>query len=203
MVHERTENRREGFLHKSSRYYVNNYDVIALEDLSIAEMVEDGNSGLSKAILDASWGKFADYVTYKADNAGKFVVFIMAKGTTQECNVCGREVPKDLSERTHCCPHCGSVMPRDYNSSMNIKLRGLEMVGWGTPEPSFLDMSKLNTLAEIRTSILEINNPEQVFVGEPKNLPALAAKSVKSAQEILKRQNMLRMAIHASLQTGV
>ncbi len=43
-------------------------------------------------------------------------------------------------------------MPRDYNSSLNIKLRGLEMVGWGTLEPSFLDTGKLNTLAEIRTS---------------------------------------------------
>jgi hypothetical protein len=42
-------------------------------------------------------------------------------------------------------------MPRDYNSSLNIKLRGLEMVGWGTSEPSFLDIEKLNTLAEIRT----------------------------------------------------
>jgi putative transposase len=166
LVHERTENRREDFLHKSSRHYVNNYDVIALEDLNIVGLVQSGNGGLSKAILDASWGKFTNYVTYKADNAGKYVVKVIAKGTTQECSVCGKEVPKDLSERTHRCPYCGSVMPRDYNSSLNIKLRGLEMVGWGTPEPSFLDIEKLNTLAEIRTSILDINNPEQVLINE-------------------------------------
>jgi putative transposase len=166
LVHERTENRREDFLHKSSRYYVDNYDVIALEDLSIVGLVQSGNGGLSKAILDASWGKFANYVLYKAENAGKYAVQVIAKGTTQECSVCGKEVPKDLSERTHRCPYCGSVMPRDYNSSLNIKLRGLEMVGWGTPEPSFLDIEKLNTLAEIRTSILDINNPEQVLINE-------------------------------------
>jgi putative transposase len=152
LVHERTENRREDFLHKSSRHYVDNYDVIALEDLSIVGLVQSGNSGLSKSILDASWGKSANYVAYKADNSGKYVVKVIAKGTTQECSVCGKEVPKDLSERTHRCHYCGSVMPRDYNSSLNIKLRGLEMVWWGTPEPSFLDTGKLNTLAEIRTS---------------------------------------------------
>ncbi len=163
-VHERTEYRRKDFLHKSSRYYVDNYDVIALEDLSIVEMVENGYTGLSKAILDASWSKFANYVSYKAENAGKYVVKVIAEGTTQDCSICGKTVPKDLKIRIHSCPYCGSVMPRDYNSSLNIKLRALEKVGWGTAEPSFI--RKLNTLAEIRTSILDINNPEQVFISE-------------------------------------
>ncbi|NJD77713.1 MAG: IS200/IS605 family element transposase accessory protein TnpB [Candidatus Methanoperedens sp.] len=169
-VHEKVENRRSDFLHKISRYYVDNYDLIASEGLSIAGMVHSGNSGLSKAILDASWGKFNSYVQYKAENAGKYAVSVIAKGTTQDCCICGRTVPKDLKDRTHSCPYCGSVMPRDYNSSMNIRRRGIEKVGWGTPEPCFLDMGmgKLNTLAEIRTSILDVNNPEQVFISEPR-----------------------------------
>jgi len=129
-------------------------------------MVENGNTGLSKSILDASWGKFANYVLYKAENAGKYAVCVIAKGTTQDCSVCGKTVPKDLSVRIHSCPYCGSVMPRDYNAAQNIKLRGIEMVGWGTSEPGFFNIEKLNTLAEIRTSVLDINNPEQVFVNE-------------------------------------
>ena len=165
-VHEKVENRRNDFLHKMSRYYVNNYDLIALEDLSISELVQKSNTGMAKAMLDASWGKFANCVLYKAENAGKYAVQVMAKGTTQDCSVCGKTVPKDLKDRTHRCPYCGSVMPRDYNSALNIKIRGLEKVGWGTPEPSFLDVGKLNTLAEIRTSILDVNNPEKVFVNE-------------------------------------
>ncbi len=156
-VHEKVDNRRNDFLHKTSRYYVDNYDLIALEDLSIAEMVQNCNSGLSKAILDASWGKFADYAGHKAENAGKYVVKVIAKGTTQDCSICGKTVPKDLSVRVHNCPYCGSVMPRDYNSSLNIKLRGLEMVGWGTSEPTFPNTEKLNTLAEIKTSVLHVN----------------------------------------------
>jgi putative transposase len=165
-VHEKVENRRNDFLHKTSRYYVDNYDLIALEDLNIVGLIQISNSRISKAIHDASWGKFANYVLYKAENAGKYAVQVIAKGTTQDCSVCGKTVPKDLSVRTHSCPYCGSVMPRDYNSAWNIKLRGIEMVGWGTLEPSFLNTEKLNTLAEIRTSILDINNPEQVFVNE-------------------------------------
>jgi putative transposase len=165
-VHERVENRRNDFLHKTSRYYVDNYDLIALEDLNIAELVEKSNTSMAKAMLDASWGKFANYVLYKAENAGKYAVQVIAKGTTQDCSVCGKTVPKDLSVRTHSCSYCGSVMPRDYNAAQNIKLRGIEMVGWGTPEPSILNTGKLNTLAEIRTSILNVNNPEQVFVSE-------------------------------------
>ena len=167
-VHETVENRRNDFLHKTSRYYVDNYDLIALEDLNIARLIQMSNSGMAKAMLDASWGKFANYVLYKAENAGKYAVQVISKGTTQDCSVCGKTVPKDLSERIHRCPYCGSVMPRDYNSAWNIKNRGIELVGWGTVEPSFLDMGKLNTLAEIRTSILDINNPEQVFVNEPR-----------------------------------
>lgn len=165
-IHEKVDNRRTDFLHKTSRYYVNNYDLIALEDLSIVKMVQNGNRGLSKAILDASWSKFVNYVMYKAENAGKYTVHVIAKGTTQDCSVCGKTVPKDLSVRTHSCSYCGSIMPRDYNSAWNIKLRGIKMVGQGIPKPSFLDIEKLNTLAEIRISILDINNPEQVFIGE-------------------------------------
>jgi putative transposase len=172
-IHERVENRRNDFLHKTSRYYVNNYDLISLEDLNIAGLIQISNTGMSKAIHDASWGKFANYVLYKAENAGKYAVQVVAKGTTQDCSVCGKTVPKDLSMRIHSCPYCGSVMPRDYNSASNINLRGIKLVGWGTPEPSLLDKRKLNTLAEIRTYILDINNPEQVFIGEPKNFPPL------------------------------
>lgn len=100
-VHEKIENRANDFLHKASRYYIDNHDLIAREDLSIVGLVQSGNRGLSKAILDASWGKFANYISYKAVNAGKYAVQVIAKGTTQDCSVCGKTVAKDLSVRTH------------------------------------------------------------------------------------------------------
>ena len=163
IVHERVELRRDDFLHKVSRYYVNRYDLICLEDLDINGLVQINGSGMRRLMLDAGWGKFVNYVGYKAEHAGKRVVQVDPNGTTQECSVCGRMVWKTLAERTHRCPFCGTVLPRDYNSARNIKRRGSNVVGWGTPEPSAPNW-KAKTLAEIKASTLVL--PEQVLVEE-------------------------------------
>jgi len=44
--------------------------------------------------------------------------------TSQICSGCGQIVQKDLSVRIHECPHCGLVMDRDLNASLNILRRG-------------------------------------------------------------------------------
>ena len=106
---------------------------------------------------------FKRFVLYKAENAGKYAVLVSPRGTTQNCSVCGRIVSKSLSERMHNCPFCGATMPRDYNSALNIKFRGLKMVGWGTPEPSSPNVES-ETLVEIKTNTLVL--PEQVLVVE-------------------------------------
>ena len=165
LVHERVELRRNDFLHKLSRYYVDRYDLVAVEDLNINGLVQINGSSMRKLMLDASWGRFVNFVGYKAESAGKRRVQVDPKGTSQECSMCGGVAWKGLSERTHRCPLCLSVMPRDYNSALNIKHRGLKMVGWGTPEPSFPD-GKSRTLAEIETSILLPALREQVLVEE-------------------------------------
>lgn len=164
LVHERVERRRNDFLHKMSRYYVDRYDLVAVEDLNILGLVQINGSSMCKLMLDASWGKFVKLCGYKAENAGKRTVKVNPKGTTQECSCCGGTVWKGLGERMHRCPFCGAVLPRDYNSAVNIRRRGLSMVGWGTAEPSFPD-GNVSTLAEIKTSIL-VNVPEQVLVEE-------------------------------------
>lgn len=162
LVHERVELRRNDFLHKLSRYYVDRYDLIAVEDLDINGLVQINGSGMRKLMLDAGWRKFVDFCGYKAESAGKRRVKVNPKGTTQECSVCGRVVWKTLSERMHHCV-CGAVLPRDYNSALNIKRRGLGMVAWGTCEPSIPD-GDASTLAEIKTSILAVRG--QVLVEE-------------------------------------
>jgi len=55
-AYERLVNQRDDFLHKLSRFYVNSYDVICVENLNIAGMVRNHN--LAQKILDASWEKF-------------------------------------------------------------------------------------------------------------------------------------------------
>ncbi|MCE5339263.1 MAG: transposase [Methanomicrobiaceae archaeon] len=139
-IHEKVENRRNDFLHKWSRYYVDNYDHIALEHLNIKPMVESLESklrGRSKAILDAAWYKARAFIQYKAANAGTYVHIIEPAYTTQDCFICGYREKKDLSQRTHCCPVCGYTVPRDLNAAQNILKRA--SVGWGTPESTLVE----------------------------------------------------------------
>lgn len=78
--YERLVNQRNDFLHKLSRFYVNNHDVICVEDLNIKNMVR---SNLAQKILDASWGKFIQMLSYKAENAGKRVIKVNPRGTSK------------------------------------------------------------------------------------------------------------------------
>ena len=56
-THERARWKREDFAHQHSRRIVNECDVIALEDLSVTSMVQNGR--LAKSIHDAAWSQFA------------------------------------------------------------------------------------------------------------------------------------------------
>lgn len=148
--HEKTANARDDFVHKLSRYYVDNYDAIGFEDMDIHNLVK-GN-WLAKNLLDASCGKLRQYTYYKAEKAGKMCVFVEARGTTQRCSQCQREVPKSLGDRIHKCPYCGFFVPRDYNSAWEIKRLTLIKIGLERPESKHWEMEALPVMA---TSICE------------------------------------------------
>ncbi|MEM3883225.1 MAG: transposase [Candidatus Methanomethyliaceae archaeon] len=106
-AYERLINQRNDFLHKLSRFYVNNYGVICVEDLRIQNMVRNHN--LAQKILDASWNKFLKLLEYKAERAGARVVKVNPRGTS-----------KGLSYEDPL---------RDWVSANRIKMRG-----WDDPE---------------------------------------------------------------------
>jgi len=116
-IHRKVKNQRNDFLHKESCKLVTNYDVIVFEDLRIKNMVK--NHRLAKSISDASWSKFVEYATYKAVSAGKEVILVNPRNTSQICSGCGNTVKKSLAARTHKCP-CGLVLDRDINAAINI-----------------------------------------------------------------------------------
>lgn len=121
-IHRKIKNQRNDFLHKESTKLVRNYDTIVFEDLKIKNMVK--NHHLAKSISDASWSRFIEYTTYKAVSAGKKVILVNPRNTSQICSNCGKPVPKGLSVRVHKCPHCGLVLDRDVNAAINILRRG-------------------------------------------------------------------------------
>jgi putative transposase len=121
--HERVANRRSDFAHQQARRVVTGYGVIAVEDLSINQMVH--NHCLAKSIHDAAWRQFIAAMTYKAAYAGRRVVVVNPAYTSQDCSRCGHRQRKELSERVHRCPCCGLVLDRDHNAALNILAVGL------------------------------------------------------------------------------
>jgi len=82
----------------------------------------------SKSISDAAWSMLIQFLTYKAASAGRTVIAVDPRGTSQRCSQCGTVVKKDLSVRTHNCPYCGFKTSRDLNSALEILRLGLESV---------------------------------------------------------------------------
>ena len=117
-IHEQIANQRKDALHKVSRKYVNQYQTIVIEDLQPANMVK--NHSLAQAISDSSWGMLRQYLTYKAEEAGREIEAVPPHFTSQRCSRCGEYVQKSLSVRTHICRLCGFVADRDVNAAINI-----------------------------------------------------------------------------------
>ena len=135
-AHRKVRNQRADFLHKQSRKLVNTYGLIVFEELQPANMSkrakpkqdENGKylpnggsakSGLNKSIVDAGWSQFVPFCTYKAEDAGREVVQVNPRYTSQVCSGCGTVKKKELSERWHRC-ECGTELDRDHNAALNI-----------------------------------------------------------------------------------
>lgn len=131
--YEHVQNQRSDFLQKLSRYYVNRYDLIAVEDLNVKGMVR--NNHLARHISDASWNKFKQLLSYKAESAGKTMVCVNPGGTSQEYN------------------H-GEGLDRDYNASLNILQRGVEKLGLGWSEFTPADIGPLQELQFVPASLV-------------------------------------------------
>ncbi|MEG5160985.1 RNA-guided endonuclease TnpB family protein [Microcoleus sp. AT3-A2] len=127
-VHERVANCRQDFLHKLSAKLVNENQVVVVESLHVKGMVR--NHCLAKAISDASWGMFVNFLSYKLErNGGKLVEIDRWFPSSKTCSVCLHQVsemPLDVREWT--CSHCGTHHDRDGNAAINIRNEGIRMV---------------------------------------------------------------------------
>ena len=138
--YEKLANSRDDFAHKVSRYYAGNYGIIAFEDMNIQNL---SRSMLSKSVNDAVLGKIRQFTAYKAENAGGAVMLVKTAGTTIRCSQCGADNPKELGEREHNCWNCRFIVPRDYNSALEIKRLCLERIRQELPEFKHLEMKPL------------------------------------------------------------
>lgn len=127
ILHQKVKNRRKHFLHELSSSLVRENQVIYMEDLHVAGMMQ--NHRLAKSITDAGWSTFVTYVLYKAAWYGRKVVQIdRFAPSSKMCSTCGF-INDDLKlgDREWCCQNCQAKHDRDINAAKNIKKLGQGM----------------------------------------------------------------------------
>jgi putative transposase len=100
--------------------------------------------GLNKSIVDAGWAIFQQLCTSKAADAGRAVLFVNPRDTSQVCSGCGHIRKKALSERWQSC-ECGIELDRDHSAALNIlalgrsaQARAWEALGLSRRESSYV-----------------------------------------------------------------
>jgi putative transposase len=135
-AHRKIANQRRDFHQKQAKKLIQQHQTIVFEELQVSTLTkrakpkqdENGKylpngasakSGLTKSILDAGWSQFQHLVMSKAEYAGRMVLKVDPKYTSQVCSQCGVVKKKSLEERWHSC-ECGCELDRDTNAAINI-----------------------------------------------------------------------------------
>ena len=147
-LHEDVVNKRKDFLHKVSTQLIRENQTIAIETLSVKNMVKNHN--LAQAITDVSWSTFVSMLEYKADWYGKNILrigrFAPSSKTCSNCGNINKEL--QLKDREWTCSSCSTVIDRDVNAAINIKSFALKNILSGTDRKN---QDELLTLVKVLT----------------------------------------------------
>ena len=127
-VYESIKNQRNAYLHQITSKLVNENQIICIEDLNVKGMMQ--NHKLSKSIQELSFYEFRRQLEYKCRWYKRQLIIIdRFYPSSKTCHNCGY-IYKDLklSQREWICPHCGKLIDRDYNASLNILSQGLKQM---------------------------------------------------------------------------
>lgn len=123
LLYRKLTNIRNNHIHQATSMIVklNPYRVV-MEDLNVSGMMK--NKHLSKAIAEQKFYEFIRQMKYKCEFNG--IEFIQADRfypSSKTCSHCG-SIKKDLKlkDRVYRCSHCGVVIDRDYNASLNLSM---------------------------------------------------------------------------------
>ena len=140
-------NQIKDFQHKLSKTMIENTrsNTIIVGDLNVKNMAQTKKvTGKRKRSQNRSTqnqgylSRFIEFLTYKAELAGKKVIRIDEAYTSKECCVCRKRHAMPLWERTMKCD-CGNVTDRDRNSAINIMKRFLSQNALWTSYQKFSD----------------------------------------------------------------
>jgi putative transposase len=144
-LHGKVRRQRLDYIHKTALTLVREYDLIVHEDLKITNMTRrprprpDGSGGhepngaaakssLNKSIHDAGWGIFLQILSAKAESAGRHVIAVNPRHTSQRCAECGHtEAGNRVTQAEFRCLACGHQAHADVNAARNILRAGLAL----------------------------------------------------------------------------
>ncbi len=114
--------RRES-IHQLTRYLVDNYSEVKIEDLNLAAMKRSmGRRAFRRSVSDAGLGAFRPTLTYKAERAGvKVVVVNRFFPSSQIHHNCGGRLTGAKLAKRLTCDTCHVEVDRDENASLNIR----------------------------------------------------------------------------------
>ena len=133
-LHKRVRDIRVNFLHKLTHRLFQQNQLVATEQLRVANMMR--NHCLARSISDIGMGEFLRQCSYKAPLYGSVHAPIGAwYPSSKMCSDCGAvKTTLKLSERVYVCTACGSIKDRDENASANILAEGIRTAGLAEPQ---------------------------------------------------------------------
>ena len=140
---ERVRNRNE--CHRVTTNLVRRFGLIAVEDLNISNMTRSASGtlenpgtgvaqkrGLNRNITEQTWGLLRAQLAYKAEWAGRELVVVDPKFTSQRCSECGVICAEHRRRKRYDCAGCGMAEDADVNAARNILHKAL--AGRRTPD---------------------------------------------------------------------
>ncbi len=123
LIHRKLTNIRNNYIHQVTTSIVKTKPYrIVIEDLNISGMMK--NKHLSDSVRKQCFHKFRQYITYKTElNGIELIVADRFYPSSKTCSICG-SIKHDLKlkDRIYKCPHCGAIIDRDYNASINLAM---------------------------------------------------------------------------------
>ena len=128
-LHEHVANCTKDFNHKLSRKLVEEYDLIAVENLNVSGLLK--NHKLAYSISDVRWSQLLNFIKYKCLWYGKeFRQVDRFYASSKICSCCGtyhKDIVSSLLVREWTCPDCGTHHDRDVNAAKNILIKALSV----------------------------------------------------------------------------
>jgi putative transposase len=124
-AHGKVANQRQHAAHQLTTKLIKEFDVIAIEDLAVKNMIQ--HPRLARSIADAGWGELVRQLEYKANWYGRTVIKVDRWfPSSKTCPACGHKLDElRLDVRKWTCPKCGADHDRDIAAAQNIVAAGM------------------------------------------------------------------------------